>query len=102
MPFEIHTHIQHGYFSSVTTVILVLLVFVYWRGWFPLRRVSSISFPPWRLAAFVSRLFVIWDALFSPFATLDHQLLTIHTAKHLLLMPLAPPLLLLPAPPLPL
>ncbi len=102
MPFEIHTHIQHGYFSSVTTVILVLLVFVYSRGWFRLRRASSISFPPWRLAAFVSGLFVIWVALGSPLATLDHQLLTIHMAKHLLLMAVGAPLIILGAPALPL
>src|SRR5260370_35359737 len=91
MPFEIHTHMQPGYSSSVTTVILALLVCVYSRGWFRLRRASSISIPPWRLAAFVSGLFVIWVALGSPLATLDHQLLTIHMAKHLLLMAVGAP-----------
>src|SRR5229473_8541491 len=110
MPFEIHGYMQDGYFSSLTiglttvltTVILVLLVFVYSRGWFRLRRASSISFPPWRLAAFVSGLFVIWVALGSPLATLDHQLLTIHMAKHLLLMAVGAPLIILGAPALPL
>ena len=102
MPFEIHTHAQHGLLSSLTTVILVLLVFVYSRGWFRLRSASPISFPPWRLAAFVGGLFALWIALGSPLAALDHQLLTIHMMKHLLLMAVGAPLILLAAPAMPL
>src|SRR6266851_4761166 len=102
MPFEIHAHVQHGYFSSLTTVILVLLVFVYSRGWFRLRRASPILFPPWRVAAFVAGLFSLWIALSSPLAALDHQLLTVHMMKHLLLMAVGAPLILLGAPALPL
>src|SRR2546427_3119662 len=102
MPFEIHGHVQHGYFSSLTTVILVLLLFIYSRGWFRLRRASPGSFPPWRVAAFVGGLFALWIALGSPLAALDHQLLTIHMMKHLLLMAVGAPLILLGAPALPL
>jgi putative membrane protein len=102
MSFEIHAHVQHRYFSSLTTVILVLLVFVYSRGWFRLRRASPISFPPWRVAAFVAGLFSLWIALGSPLAALDHQLLTIHMMKHLLLMTVGAPLILLGAPAMPL
>src|SRR5437016_12053611 len=98
MPFEIHAHAQHGLLSSLTTVILALLVFVYSRGWFRLRSASPISFPPWRLAAFVGGLFALWIALGSPLAALDHQLLTIHMMKHLLLMVAGAPLILLGAP----
>jgi putative membrane protein len=98
MPFEIHAHVQHGYFPSLTTVILELLVFVYSRGWFHLRRASPISLPPWRLAAFVAGLFSLWIALCSPLAALDHQLLTVHMLKHLLLMTVGAPLILLGAP----
>jgi len=102
MPFEIHGHVQHGYFSSLTTVILVLLLFIYSRGRFRLRRASPGSFPPWRVAAFVGGLFALWIALGSPLAALDHQLLTIHMMKHLLLMVAGAPLILLGAPALPL
>src|SRR5438477_2711840 len=102
MPFEIHAHGQHCYFSLLTTLILALLVFVYSRGWFRLRSSSPISFPPWRLAAFVGGLFALWIALGSPLAALDHQLLTIHMMKHLLLMVVGAPLILLGAPTLPL
>jgi putative membrane protein len=106
MPFEIYAHVQHGYFSwlttVLTTVILVLLVFVYSRGWFRLRRASPISFPPWRVAAFVAGLFLLWIALGSPVAGLDHGLLTAHMMKHLLLMTVGAPLILLGAPAMPL
>src|SRR5206468_4085573 len=85
-----------------TTALVVFLVFVYSRGWFRLRSASPISFPPWRLAAFVGGLFALWIALGSPLAALDHQLLTIHMMKHLLLMAVGAPLILLGAPALPL
>src|SRR5438105_11220085 len=94
MPFEIHAHGQHGYFSLLTTVILALLVFIYSRGWFRLRSASPISFPPWRLAAFVGGLFALLIALGSPLAALDHQLLTIHMMQHLLFMAVGAPLIL--------
>src|SRR5882762_3831469 len=110
MSIEMRAHVHHGYFSSLTiglttvltTVILVLLVFVYSRGWFRLRRASPISFPPWRVAAFVAGLFSLWIARGSPLATLDHQLLTVHMMKHLLLMTVGAPLILLGAPSTPL
>src|SRR5438132_12697825 len=102
MPFEIHAHAQHGSFPSVATVILVLVALVYWRGWLRLRHCSPISFPPWRLTAFVAGLFSLWMALGSPLAALDHQLLTVHMMKHLLLMAVGAPLILLGAPALPL
>src|SRR5258708_38657972 len=98
MPFEIHAHVQHGYFSSLTTVILVLLVFVYSRGWFRLRRASTILFSPWRVAAFVAGLFFIWIAPGSPLAAFDHQVLTVHMMKHLLFMTGGAPLVLFGAP----
>ncbi len=106
MSFEIHAHAQHGHFSllttGLTTVILVLMVFVYSRGWFRLRRASPILFAPWRVAAFIAGLFSLWIALGSPLAALDHQLLTVHMMKHLLLMIVGAPLILLGAPALPL
>jgi len=110
MPFEIHAHAQHGHFSSLTiglttvltTVILALLAFVYSRGWLRLRRASPVLFPPWRAAAFIAGLFSVWIALGSPLAALDHQLLTVHMMKHLLLMIVGAPLILLGAPAMPL
>jgi cytochrome c oxidase assembly factor CtaG len=58
--------------------------------------------PVWRLAAFMSGLLAVWIAVGSPLVALDHQLLTIHMVKHLLLMAVASPLILLGTPELPL
>ncbi len=58
--------------------------------------------PTWRLAAFMSGLVLVWTAVGSPLATLDHQSLTIHMMKHLLLMTVAAPLVLVGAPAFPL
>ena len=102
MPFEIHAHAQQGNFSQLVTFILVLLAFVYCRGWLRIRSASPTLLPFWRLAAFVSGLFSLWIALGSPLAVLDHQLLTVHMMKHLLLMTAGAPLILLGAPSLPL
>jgi putative membrane protein len=102
MPFEIHAGVQQGYLSPLVTIISVLLLFIYLRGWFRLRHAYSISFPPWRGAAFVAGLFSLWIALASPLAALDHQLLIVHMMKHLLLMTVGAPLILLGAPALPL
>jgi putative membrane protein len=102
MPFEIYTHAQQGSFSLLITCGLVLLTFVYCRGWLRIRRASPTFIPFWRLAAFMSGLFLVWIALGSPLAVLDHQLLTVHMMKHLLLMTAGAPLILLGAPSLPL
>jgi cytochrome c oxidase assembly factor CtaG len=102
LPFGIHAHQQSWYSSLTLTLILALLAFVYSRGWLLLRRASATSFPSWRLAAFVSGLLAIWIAVGSPLAVLDHELLTVHMLKHLLLMAVGAPLILLGAPALPL
>ncbi len=47
---------------------------------------------------FISGLVSVWIAMASPLATLDHQSLTLHMVKHLLLMTVAAPLLLSGAP----
>ena len=46
----------------------------------------------WRIAAFAAGLAVMWIAVASPLAHLDHHLLTAHMAQHLLLMLVAAPL----------
>jgi cytochrome c oxidase assembly factor CtaG len=47
---------------------------------------------------FLVGLSLIWAAIASPVAALDHELLTVHMLKHLLLMTLAPPLIWLGEP----
>jgi putative membrane protein len=95
MSAEIHMY------SLPITFTLVLLGFVYTRGWLRFRSASPAMFPYWRLMAFVSGLFLLWIALGSPLAMLDHQLLTVHMMKHLLLMTAGAPMILLGEPALP-
>src|SRR5260370_13163898 len=98
MPFEIHAHAEHGSFSPLLPLCLLLLTFVYCRGWVRIRSTSPTLIPFWRLAAFVSGLFSLWIALASPLAVLDHQLLFVHMMIHLLLMTVVSHLFLLESP----
>jgi putative membrane protein len=81
---------------------LLLEAFLYLRGWIYLRLARVDVIPAWRAGGFLLGLFLIWLALGSPLAAFDEQLLTVHMVQHLLLMALAPPLILLGAPVMPL
>lgn len=74
---------------------------LYVRGWLILHRTLPLRFPVWRLFAFVGGLLAIWLAIASPLDTFSGLLLSAHMVQHLLLMSVAPPLLLLGAPLLP-
>jgi len=93
-------HLHHaalGLSRSVfLTLILILTVLVYVRGWLSLRARKDAS--AWRAFSFLAGLFLIWVAVASPIAGLDHELLTVHMLQHLLLMTFAPPLIWLGAP----
>src|ERR1700730_11644490 len=82
-------------------LVLILEALLYLRGWTRLR-ISRVNIvPAWRAASFLLGLFLIWLAVGSPLAAFDEQLLTVHMAQHLLLMTMAPALLLLGAPLMP-
>jgi putative membrane protein len=85
-------------FLFAVTSTLVVTAWVYLRGWLALRSAFPNLIAGWRLAAFMSGLVLVWIVVGSPLATLDHQLLTIHMLKHLLLMTVTAPLLLTGAP----
>jgi putative membrane protein len=95
-------HLHHGAAGSLgsvlITVILVFIALVYLRGWISLRSSRLSRVPSWRVFSFFVGLFVIWLALASPLSSLDHELLTVHMLKHLLLMSVAPPLIWLGEP----
>lgn len=98
-----HAHLQWWSLSiTITSGIAVATALVYLRGWLSLRRAFPNLIAGWRLAAFTSGLFAAWTVLGSPLATLDHQSLTIHMMKHLVLMTIAAPLVLAGAPGFPL
>lgn len=98
---------HHGYMLSslvslAVTSVLVITALIYLRGWMIFRRAFPALISCWRLTSFISGLVCVWAAVVSPLATLDHQLLTIHMVKHLLLMTVAAPLILAARPPFPL
>jgi putative membrane protein len=85
-----------------TTAALVITAAVYLRGWILIRRTRPAQFPEWRLLCFLCGLFSIFLATASPVDTLDDQLLSAHMVQHFLFMSVAPPLLLLASPQVPL
>jgi len=95
-------HLHHAALESSVAVflnlILILTALVYLRGWRSFRSSRSGRTSAWCAVSFLAGLTLIWVAVASPLAVLDHELLTVHMAQHLLLMTLAPPLIWLAAP----
>lgn len=83
-------------------LVLILDALLYLRGWNRLRVCRASLVPAWRAGSFLLGLFLIWLAAGSPLSEFDEQLLTVHMAQHLLLMTLAPLLILLGSPIMPL
>jgi putative membrane protein len=83
-------------------LVLILEALLYLRGWIHLRLSRVNIIPAWRACSFFLGLILFWLAVGSPLAALDEQLLTVHMVQHLLLMTLAPPLILIGAPVMPL
>ncbi len=94
-------HLHHGGIEASAvwlTLSIALIAFVYLRGWLHLYSNSANVTSGWRAISFLLGLLLIWAAVVSPIAALDHKLLTVHMLQHLLLMTLAPPLIWLGAP----
>ncbi len=85
-----------------STAALLVTGLLYVRGWQRIRQTRPALFPAWRLGCFLAGLFSLWLAIASPLDTLDSLLLVAHMTQHLILMSVAPPLLLLGAPAVPL
>lgn len=83
------------------TVALILTAAIYIRGWNRIRRTRPAQFPPWRLAAFLGGIVAIFVAVASPLDTFAESLLFMHMAQHYVLMMIAPPLIVLGAPVVP-
>ncbi len=84
------------------TLALVLTAVIYLRGWILLRRAGLPFLPTWRAASFLLGLLSLWVALASPLDTFSGFVLTAHMLQHMLLMMVAPPLILMGAPLIPL
>ncbi len=75
---------------------------VYLRGWRRTRRTRPAELPMWRAVCFSAGLASLWIALCSPIDALDDVLLAAHMTQHFILMSVAPPLIVLGAPTVPL
>lgn len=82
-------------------VLFAAIAFFYIRGWLRSRRLSRGEWDARRLACFLGGLASLFLALESPLDAFDALLLSAHMTQHLLLMMIAPPLLLLGDPTIP-
>ena len=85
---------------AVTTALAVTAI-IYIRGWILIHRTRPEQFPVWRLLAFLSGILAILIAVASPLDTFSESLLFMHMAQHFVLMSIAPPLIVLGAPVVP-
>src|SRR6185295_522934 len=81
---------------------LAAALVLYYRGWLILHRTLPQRFSLARLFGFTSGLIIFWLAIASPLDAFSGLLLSAHMVQHLLLMSVAPPLILLGTPFLPL
>lgn len=82
--------------------VLLIAAAVYLRGWLRGRAILAEATDPQRLLAFFAGLAAVFLATESPLDTFDSLFLSAHMTQHLLLMMIAPPLILLGHPMLPL
>jgi putative membrane protein len=80
------------------TCALVAAALAYVRGWLALRRTRPETLPVWRFVSFLAGLFAIFVAVSSPLDTYSETLLFMHMAQHFVLMSVAPPLIVLGCP----
>jgi cytochrome c oxidase assembly factor CtaG len=71
---------------------------IYVRGWLALRRTRPRQIAKWRLVCFLAGLFAIFVAVSSSLDTYAETLLSMHMAQHFVLMSVAPPLIVLGCP----
>jgi putative membrane protein len=82
----------------IVTTELSLAAVIYTRGWVRIRRTRPEQFPRWRLYSFLGGVLALFVAVASPLDTFSESLLFMHMAQHFVLMSIAPPLMVLGAP----
>ena len=93
----------HGWsLPPFLTLASLLALVVYLRGWTRGHALRAHELPAWRAICFCSGVLSFWLAIASPIGVFDDVLLTAHMVQHLILMSIAPPLILLGAPSVPL
>ncbi|MEE3329165.1 MAG: cytochrome c oxidase assembly protein [Myxococcota bacterium] len=89
-------------FEPFLVLSIILVAFVYLRGFGILQEQLPVRFPRWRRDAFLVGLALLYIALASPLDGLADLLLQAHMVQHWLLMMVVPPLLWLGQPSTPL
>jgi cytochrome c oxidase assembly factor CtaG len=84
------------------TLGVLIAAIVYLRGWRVARVTRPRELPLWRALCFLAGLASAWLVLASPLDPLGQFLLVAHMTQHLVLMSVAPPLIVLGAPTVPL
>lgn len=84
-----------------TAIGLIVTALIYLRGWNKLRQLVPQRYPLWRLLSFLAGLATLYFSIASPLDAFASLLLISHMVQHLLLTMIAPPLILLGAPQLP-
>lgn len=82
-------------------LILAVFALIYSSGFVRIRVTRPNQFPIWRWASFMGGILALVVAVSSPLDTFSERLLTLHMAQHLVLMSIAPPLIVLGAPVVP-
>jgi len=85
----------------VPLIGLILALAIYLRGWWRARQTRHHDLPGWRACCFVGGIITLWIAVASPIDALADYLLTAHMIQHLMLMSIAPPLIVLGSPVVP-
>lgn len=85
----------------IVTSEIALTAAIYVRGWMRIRRTRPEQFPAWRLVSFLAGALALFTAVASPLDTFSESLLFMHMGQHFVLMSIAPPLLILGAPVVP-
>ena len=86
---------------QAATLVLVFTAIIYLRGWWLLRCSGLPLQAPWKAASFIGGLLALWIALASPMDVFNGFVLTAHMLQHMTLRMLAPPLILLGEPLIP-
>jgi putative membrane protein len=102
MNSEVQSVVLNWSFPPFACTALLLTAVIYFRGWRRIRRTRLHLFPAWRLACFFAGIASLVVAVASPLDTLGDRLLILHMAQHFVFMSIAPPLLVLAAPSVPL
>lgn len=85
----------------IVTALLGLTWAIYLRGWLRLRKTRPAELPLWRCACFSGGIVSLFIAVASPLDTFSESLLFMHMGQHFVLMSVAPPLIVLGSPVVP-